>query len=65
MDIFAKHLVQEVPERIVWGSDWPHVMVKGNMPNDGDLLDLLFDWVPDATKREKILVDNAAELYNL
>ena len=65
VDIFAKHLVQEAPERIVWGSDWPHVMVKGNMPNDGDLLDLLFDWVPDATKREKILVDNAAELYNL
>ncbi len=34
------------------------------MPNDGDLLDLLFDWVPDAAKRHRILVDNAAELYD-
>jgi 2-pyrone-4,6-dicarboxylate lactonase len=34
------------------------------MPNDGDLLDLLFDWVPDATVRQKILVDNAAKLYD-
>lgn len=62
--MFAKLLVQKAPERIIWGSDWPHVMVKGSMPNDGDLLDLLFDWVPDAATREKILVGNAAELYN-
>ncbi len=61
---FAKRLVREAPERVLWGSDWPHVMVKGAMPNDGDLLDLLFAWVPDATVRDKILVDNAAKLYD-
>ena len=34
------------------------------MPNDGDLLDLLFDWVPDAAVRYDILVENAAKLYD-
>ena len=63
VDAFAQALVQEAPERVIWGSDWPHVMVKGDMPNDGDLLDLLFDWVPDAAIRHRILVDNAAKLY--
>jgi 2-pyrone-4,6-dicarboxylate lactonase len=60
---FARALVRQAPDRVLWGSDWPHVMVKSTMPNDGDLLDLLFDWVPDATIRRKILVDNAAKLY--
>jgi len=64
VNAFAALLVQEAPERVIWGSDWPHVMVKGNMPNDGDLVDLLFDWIPDAGLRQKILVDNAADLYN-
>jgi predicted TIM-barrel fold metal-dependent hydrolase len=61
---FARQLVREAPERVLWGSDWPHVMVRGAMPNDGDLLDLLFDWVPDAAVRHDILVDNAAKLYD-
>jgi predicted TIM-barrel fold metal-dependent hydrolase len=61
---FAGLLVRMAPERVIWGSDWPHVMVKGSMPNDGDLLDLLFDWVPDAESRYRILVDNAAKLYD-
>ncbi len=60
---FAKLLVQEAPERVLWGSDWPHVIVDKPMPNDGDLLDLLFDWVPDAARRQRILVENAARLY--
>ncbi|MFL2547293.1 MAG: amidohydrolase family protein [Candidatus Rariloculaceae bacterium] len=64
VEAFARTLVQEAPERVIWGSDWPHVMMKGEMPNDGDLLDLLFDWVPDAAARQRILVDNAAELYD-
>ena len=60
---FAHALVAAAPERIVWGSDWPHVMVKGAMPNDGDLCDLLADWVPDAAQRQRVLVDNPARLY--
>src|SRR5579871_1138822 len=39
-------LLEERPDRLLWGSDWPHVMVKGKMPNTTDLLDLLLDWVP-------------------
>jgi predicted TIM-barrel fold metal-dependent hydrolase len=60
---FARALVDAAPDRIVWGTDWPHVMVKGAMPNDGDLWDLLADWVPDEGRRHKVLVDNPARLY--
>ena len=63
VNMFAQRLVQEAPERVLWGSDWPHVMVNTTMPNDGDLLDLLFDWVPDSAARSRILINNAAELY--
>ncbi|BAT61838.1 4-sulfomuconolactone hydrolase [Variibacter gotjawalensis] len=59
----AHALVDANPDRIVWGTDWPHVMVRGAMPNDGDLCDLLSAWVPDETAREKILCLNPATLY--
>ena len=49
---------------MVWGSDWPHVNLDGMvMPNDGDLLDLLAEWVPDAAVRNRILTQNAKALY--
>ena len=49
---------------MVWGSDWPHVNLDGReMPNDGDLLDLLAEWVPDAAVRNRILTQNANALY--
>jgi 2-pyrone-4,6-dicarboxylate lactonase len=60
---FAHALVEAAPERVIWGTDWPHVMVKGAMPNDGDLADLLLEWVPDAGMREQVLVANPAKLY--
>ncbi|RYG88809.1 amidohydrolase [bacterium] len=61
---FVRALVAHAPERLVFGSDWPHVQMNGRgMPNDGDLVDLLADWVPDARTRERILVDNARSLY--
>lgn len=60
---YAHALVKAAPERIVWGTDWPHVMVKTPMPNDGDLADLLLDWVPDDKLRKQVLVDNPAKLY--
>ena len=60
----ARALVKHAPERMVWGSDWPHVNLDGReMPDDGDLLDLLAEWVPDAATRNRILVDNANTLY--
>ncbi len=60
---FAHALVDSAPERLLWGSDWPHVMVKKTMPNDGDLCDLLGEWIPDGDIRKTILVDNPAALY--
>jgi predicted TIM-barrel fold metal-dependent hydrolase len=60
---FAHALVSAVPERLVWGTDWLHVMLDTPMPNDGDLLDQLAAWVPDAATRNGILVDNPARLY--
>jgi 2-pyrone-4,6-dicarboxylate lactonase len=60
---FARALIDAAPQRVLWGTDWPHVMVKGTMPNDGDLADLLLDWVPDAGLREQVLVKNPEKLY--
>lgn len=60
---FASALAEAGPERCVWGSDWPHVSFRGAMPNMGDLLDLLADWVPDRQRREAILVHNPQRLY--
>lgn len=60
----AKAYVAEAPERLVWGSDWPHPTAKiDNKPNDAILLDLLAQWAPDESIRDRILVDNPAELY--
>lgn len=56
-------VIEAAPERILWGSDWPHVMVYDGMPNDGDLLDLLAAWVPERELRNKVLVENPAALY--
>jgi len=61
---FAHALVRHAPERMLWGSDWPHVQMNGRiMPNDGDLLDLLARWVPDEATRFRILADNPLALY--
>jgi predicted TIM-barrel fold metal-dependent hydrolase len=52
------------PKKLIWGSDWPHVMVKKQMPHDADLCDLLGDWVGDPNLRKSILVDNPCMLYD-
>lgn len=62
----AQRVVAHAPERVVWGSNWPHVSVKpdaADYPDEAQLLDALADWVPDAATRRRILVDNPAELY--
>ncbi|SHN62681.1 amidohydrolase family protein [Bradyrhizobium erythrophlei] len=72
---FAKALIAANPDRLVWGSDWPHpdsVTPPGKKPTDlnpllqiedGRVLNLLAEWTPDAATRKKILVDNPARLY--
>jgi predicted TIM-barrel fold metal-dependent hydrolase len=59
----AHALLEAASDRVIWGTDWPHVMVKAAMPNDGDLADLLLEWVPDGGIRQRVLVDNPAKLY--
>lgn len=51
------------PHRLVWGSDWPHTVCRHPMPNDGDLIDLLLDWVATDEQLQAILVDNPKALY--
>jgi 2-pyrone-4,6-dicarboxylate lactonase len=62
---FAHMLIAAAPDRVVWGSDWPHVMTKWAipMPNDGALADLLLDWISDPALRNRVLADNPAALY--
>jgi predicted TIM-barrel fold metal-dependent hydrolase len=54
------------PDRVIWGTDWPHSQVfePGVMPNDGDQVDWLLDFVPDETRRHKLLVDNPKRLFD-
>lgn len=60
---FAHALVSAAPDRLVWGTDWPHVMMESAMPNTGLFAELLATWVPDEAVRKRILVDNPARLY--
>lgn len=59
----AKAYVAAAPQRLVWGSDWPHVTEQSHKPDDSILLDLLKDWVGTPETIEQILVDNPAKLY--
>jgi len=59
----AGRLIAVNPERVVWGSDWPHVSHEGDAPDDGVLLDRLWDWAPDAATVRALLVDNPTKLY--
>lgn len=59
----ARALIEACPDRLVWGSNWPHVALEGQMPNDGDLVDLLHGWTSDAAIQRAILADNPARLF--
>ena len=63
VDAAAARLVEAAPGRLIWGSDWPHVMMKKPMPNDGPLCDLLARWIPDVATRRRVLVENPIALY--
>jgi predicted TIM-barrel fold metal-dependent hydrolase len=60
---FHEALVRANPERLVWGGDWPHPRVEGEMPDAGHLFELFQAWTPDEATRQRILVTNPAELY--
>jgi len=60
--VIARAFSAAAPERVVWGSDWPHTTEK-TKPDDALLFDLLAEWIPDENARRRALVDNPAELY--
>ena len=59
----AKALAKAAPERMLWASNWPHPTPGVAVPDDAWMLDMLLDWIPDETARNKALVDNPAQLY--
>ncbi len=59
----ARALIAANPERLVWGTDWPHPQIKTEVPDAGVLLDLLGDWAGDAASFQRILVQNPEQLY--
>jgi predicted TIM-barrel fold metal-dependent hydrolase len=60
---YARALIAAAPDRVLWGTDWPHPNVR-QMPDDGDLVDLLAAYAPEASTRQQILVTNPARLYD-
>ena len=60
---FARRIVETFPDRVLWGTDWPHPNLKTHMPDDGELVDLLPRIAPTQLLRQKLLVDNPMRLY--
>src|SRR4051812_41984581 len=62
---FAQAVIEAAPDRVLWGTDWPHgnTFTPGRTPNEGDLLDLLAVVAPDEKIRRRILVENPARLF--
>ncbi|AYM94964.1 2-pyrone-4,6-dicarboxylate hydrolase [Acidovorax sp. 1608163] len=60
---FARRVVEEFPDRVLWGTDWPHPNLKDHMPDDGLLVDFIPHIAPTAEQQQKLLVDNPMRLY--
>ncbi|NTG50555.1 amidohydrolase family protein [Agrobacterium rhizogenes] len=60
---FARTLVERFPDRVLWGTDWPHPNMKNHMPDDGALVDFIPRIAPTETLQRKLLVDNPMRLY--
>jgi predicted TIM-barrel fold metal-dependent hydrolase len=61
---FHAALLAANPERLIWGTDWPHPQIAGEvMPDDGHLVDLFTEWTPDVRHRRLILVDTPQRLF--
>jgi 2-pyrone-4,6-dicarboxylate lactonase len=60
---FARKLVESFPDRVLWGTDWPHPNLKDHMPDDGLLVDFIPHIAPTPELQRKLLVDNPMRLY--
>lgn len=61
---FARELITRFPERVLWGTDWPHPHHAGPVPDDGALVDLIAEIAPTEALRRGLMVDNPARLYD-
>lgn len=61
--LFANKVVELFPDRVLWGTDWPHPNLKSHMPDDGKLVELIPRIAPTEGLRQKLLVDNPTRLY--
>ncbi len=61
--VLARELVRRWPERMLFATNWPHPSVKGEPPDDLELMRLLWQWAPDEKTRRRILIENPAQLY--
>ena len=59
----ARTYIETAPDRIIWGTDWPHPVSVKQPPNEGDLLEFAYRCAPDMAERQRILVDNPAKLF--
>jgi 2-pyrone-4,6-dicarboxylate lactonase len=60
---FARRLVETFPDRVLWGTDWPHPNLKSHMPDDGALVDFIPKVAPTPDLQRRLLVDNPTRLY--
>jgi 2-pyrone-4,6-dicarboxylate lactonase len=60
---FARRVVEEFPDRVLWGTDWPHPNMKSHVPDDGLLVDFIPRIAPTPQLQQKLLVDNPLRLY--
>ncbi len=60
---FARRLVEEFPDRVLWGTDWPHPNMKSHMPDDGRLVDIIPRIATTVQAQQKLLVDNPMRHY--
>jgi 2-pyrone-4,6-dicarboxylate lactonase len=60
---FARHIAESFPDRVLWGTDWPHPNMKSHMPDDGALVDLIPRIAPTDDLQRRLLVDNPHRLY--
>ena len=60
---FARHLVEHFPDRVLWGTDWPHPNMVSHMPDEGKLVDMIPKIAPTEALQRKLLIDNPMRLY--
>lgn len=61
---FVQAMLATRTDRLVWGTDWPHPNIPAPMPNDGDIADAVFQWLPTEALRQQVLVQNPEVLYD-